>query len=74
MTYYFNDATGQLATVLGVDDRTNLATVVIDGDRYQMDWGDFLQVFNTLSDTSKPSRINQHRPDGVFGAINEKPC
>lgn len=48
MTYYFNDATGQLATVLGVDDRTNLATVEIDGDRYQMDWGEFLQVFNTL--------------------------
>lgn len=48
MTYYFNDATGQLATVLGVDDRTNMATVVIDGDRHQMDWDEFLQDFNTL--------------------------
>lgn len=48
MTYYFNARTGQYAKVLGVDDRTDIAVVVIDGEQYSMDWQVFLKEFKSL--------------------------
>lgn len=37
-----------IAKVLGVDDRTDIAVVVIDGEQYSMDWQAFLKEFKSL--------------------------
>lgn len=47
MTYYINDK-GDIAKVLGVDDRTNTATVVINDKMVEMDWDLFIQEFKRL--------------------------
>ena len=48
MTYDFNPKTGQYAKVLGVDDITGTAVVVINNKRCDMDWQDFLKEFKSL--------------------------
>lgn len=42
MTYYTNDK-GDFAKVLGVDDRTGLATVVINDKAVTMAWDAFIK-------------------------------
>lgn len=48
MTYYYNPETGQYAKVLGVDDRTDIAVVMIDDKRCDVDWQVFLKEFKSL--------------------------
>lgn len=45
--YYIND-NGDIAKVLGVDDRTGLATVVINDKVVTMAWDDFIKEFKGL--------------------------
>lgn len=45
--YYTND-NGDIAKVLGVDDRTNKATVVINDQTVEMDWDRFIEEFNRI--------------------------
>lgn len=47
MMYYTND-NGDIAKVLGVDDRTNKATVVINDKTVEMDWDRFIEEFNRI--------------------------
>lgn len=47
MTYYTNDK-GDVAKVLGVDDRTGLATVVINGETKEMPWDRFIEKFKRM--------------------------
>ena len=47
MTYYTNDK-GDIAKVLGVDDRTGLASVVINDKEAIMTWDDFIKEFNSI--------------------------
>lgn len=49
MTYYYNPTTHQIAKVLGVDDRTHLATIVIDDKSVTMDWHEFIKQFKSLA-------------------------
>lgn len=57
MRYYYNPITDQYAKVLGVDDRTNLATVIIDDKKDEMDWDEFISEFKQLRD-KKDERSN----------------
>lgn len=50
MRYYYNPITDQYAKVLGVDDRTNLAAVIIDDKKDEMDWDEFISEFKQLRD------------------------
>lgn len=45
--YYTNDK-GDIAKVLGVDDRTGLATVVINDKAAVMAWDEFIREFKRL--------------------------
>lgn len=47
MMYYTND-NGDIAKVLGVDDRTNMATVVINDKTVEMDWDRFIEEFKRI--------------------------
>lgn len=45
--YYIND-NGDVAKVLGVDDRTGLAMVVINDKAVTMAWDDFIKEFKRM--------------------------
>lgn len=45
--YYINE-NGDIARVLGVDDRTNIATVVINDETVEKDWDRFIEEFNGI--------------------------
>lgn len=47
MTYYTNDK-GDIAKVLGVDDRTGLASVVINDKTVTMAWDEFIKEFKRM--------------------------
>lgn len=47
MTYYTNDK-GDIAKVLGVDDRTGLATVVVNDKAVTMTWDEFIREFKRM--------------------------
>lgn len=47
MTYYINDK-GDVAKVLGVDDCTGLATVVINDKAVTMAWDEFIEEFKRM--------------------------
>lgn len=47
MTYYINNK-GDIAKVLGVDDRTGLASVVINDKPTTMAWNEFIKEFNGI--------------------------
>lgn len=55
MRYYYNPKTCQYAKVLGVDDRTGIATVIIDGKKDEMDWDEFISEFKQLRDKDERS-------------------
>ncbi|OOS03254.1 hypothetical protein SAMN02745664_12334 [Moraxella cuniculi DSM 21768] len=59
MRYYYNPTTDQYAQVLGVDDRTGIATVIIDDKEYEMDWHEFIGKFKQLRDKDERSNPNQ---------------
>lgn len=50
MRYYYNPTKDQYAKVLGVDDRTGIATVIIDDKKDEMDWDEFIAEFRQLRD------------------------
>lgn len=56
MRYYYNPTTDQYAKVLGVDDRTNLAAVIIDDKKDEMDWDEFISEFKQLRDKKDEKR------------------
>lgn len=47
MTYYTNDK-GNVAKVLGIDDHTGLATVVINDKAVTMAWDEFIKEFKRM--------------------------
>ncbi|MDO4896351.1 MAG: hypothetical protein Q3971_03215 [Moraxella sp.] len=47
MTYYTNDK-GDIAKALGVDDRTGLASVVINDKAVTMAWDEFICEFKRM--------------------------
>lgn len=47
MTYYINSK-GDIAKVLGVDDRTGLASVVINDKHITMAWEEFIKEFSGI--------------------------
>ncbi len=55
MRYYYNPITDQYAKVLGVDDRTGIATVIIDDKKDEMDWDEFISEFKQLRDKNERS-------------------
>lgn len=59
MRYYYNPITDQYAKVLGVDDRTGIATVIIDDKKDEMDWDEFISEFKQLRDKDERSNPNQ---------------
>ncbi len=59
MRYYYNPTTEQYAKVLGVDDRTGIATVIIDDKKHEMDWDEFIGKFKQLRDKDERSNPNQ---------------
>lgn len=61
MRYYYNPATDTYAKVLGVDDRTNLATVIIDDKKDEIHWDNFISEFKQLRDIYENSNSNQKR-------------
>lgn len=52
MTYYTNDK-GNIAKVLGIDDRTGLAKVVINDKAVTMAWGVVKQTSTTKATTKQ---------------------
>ena len=48
MTYYYNPKTGQYAKVLGVDDITGIAVVVINDKAVTMAWNEFIKEFKRM--------------------------
>lgn len=48
MRYYYNPTTDQYAKVLGVDDRTGIATVIIDDKKQEVPWDEFIGKFRQL--------------------------
>lgn len=55
MRYYYNPTTDQYAKVLGVDDRTGIATVIIDDKKDEMAWDEFIGKFKQLRDKDERS-------------------
>lgn len=60
--YYYNPTTNQYAKVLGVDDRTGMATVVIDDKPRQMPWMAFLGEFTSMASVSERKDEMDKRP------------
>lgn len=56
MTYYTNNK-GDIAKVLGVDDRTGMASVLINDQAVTMAWVDFIQEFRHLGVKNAPKHI-----------------
>lgn len=55
MRYYYNPTDDKYAKVLGVDDRTGIATVIIDDKKDEMDWDEFISEFKQLRDKDERS-------------------
>lgn len=53
MRYYYNPKTNQYAKVLGVDDRTQIAIVVIDDKKVDLSWDEFIGKFKELVDVKE---------------------
>lgn len=45
---HYTNSKGDIAKVLGVDDRTGLATVVINDKHTIMAWDKFIEEFNSM--------------------------
>ena len=59
MRYYYNPTTDQYAKVLSVDDKTGIATVIIDDKKQEMPWDKFIGKFKQLRDKDERSNTNQ---------------
>lgn len=60
--YYHNPITDSYAKVLGVDNHTQIATVIIDGQTQQMPWEEFIHQFRHSKLSRPPPNLAHHPP------------